>query len=68
MVADLPDDAATALLVGHNPGVAQLVGILSGADAEMRTASVAVLAWTGRWSDVAAHIASLEQHTTARWS
>ena len=68
VVADLPDDAATALLVGHNPGVAQLVGILSGADAEMRTASVAVLAWTGRWSDVTEHIASLEQHTTPRWA
>ena len=66
VVGDLPDDAATALLVGHNPGLQQLVGLLSGEDAEMRTASVAALAWTGRWSDVTEHIASLEQNTTPR--
>jgi phosphohistidine phosphatase len=66
VVGDLPDDAATALLVGHNPGVQQLVGILSGEEAEMRTASVAVLTWTGHWSDVVEGIASLEQHTTPR--
>jgi phosphohistidine phosphatase len=66
VVADLPDDAATALLVGHNPGLQELVGFLSGEEAGMRTASVAVLAWTGRWSDVTAQVASLEQHTTLR--
>jgi phosphohistidine phosphatase len=68
VVGDLPDDAATALLVGHNPGVQQLVGLLSGEEAEMRTASVAELTWTGRWSDVTEHIASLKQHTTPRGS
>jgi phosphohistidine phosphatase len=66
VVGDLPDDAATALLVGHNPGLQQLVGWLSGEEAGMRTASVAVLSWTGRWSDVGEHIAVLEQHETPR--
>lgn len=66
VVGDLPDDAATALLVGHNPGMQHVVGILSGEEVEMKTASVAVLTWTGRWSDVAEGIASLEQHTTPR--
>jgi phosphohistidine phosphatase len=66
VVGDLPDDAGTVLLVGHNPGLQEVVGLLSGAEAGMRTASVAVLTWTGRWSDVTPHIASLEQHATPR--
>jgi hypothetical protein len=32
----------------------------------MTTASVAVLSWTGRWTDAAAEIASLPRHTTPR--
>ena len=71
VVADLPDDAGTALLVGHNPGLQDVVGLLSNTEAEMRTASVAVLAWTGRWSDVTVsdppgRIATLQQHETPR--
>ena len=38
---DLPDDAGTALLIGHNPGVAELVDLLSGEGREMRTSSIA---------------------------
>jgi hypothetical protein len=32
----------------------------------MKTASVAVLSWTGRWTDGAAEIASLRRHATPR--
>ena len=66
VVGDLPDDAGTALLVGHNPGLQEVAGLLSGEEVGMRTAAVAVLTWTGRWSDVTAGIASLEQHETPR--
>jgi phosphohistidine phosphatase len=66
VVGDLPDDVGTALLVGHNPGLQEVVGLLSGEEAGMRTASVAVLTWSGRWSDGTPGIASLEQHATPR--
>ena len=66
VVRDLPDDAATALLIGHNPGVAELVDLLSGEDPEMRTASIAVLSWDGRWADAAANVAELSDHVTPR--
>jgi phosphohistidine phosphatase len=66
VVGDLPDSAATALLVGHNPGMQEVVELLSGEEAEMKTAAVAVLTWTGRWSDVAAQAASLRDHVAPR--
>ncbi len=66
VVRDLPDDAATALLIGHNPGVAELVDLLSGEDREMRTASIAVLSWDGGWADAAADVAELGDHVTPR--
>ena len=66
VVRDLPDDAATALVVGHNPGIQEVVGLLSGEEVGMRTATVAVLGWTGRWSDVTAGIAAVEQQETPR--
>ncbi len=66
VVRDLPDDAGTALLIGHNPGVAELVDLLSGEDREMRTASIAVLSWDGRWADAAANVAELSDHVTPR--
>lgn len=66
VVRDLPDDAGTALLVGHNPGLQEFVALLTGQEPEMKTSSVAVLAWSGRWADAAAHIASLRHHVTPR--
>ena len=49
VVRELPASADTALLVGHNPGVQNLVALLSGQEPDMKTSSVAVLAWTGSW-------------------
>jgi phosphohistidine phosphatase len=66
VVHDLPDTAPTALLIGHNPGMEDLVELLSGEDPGMSTAAVAVLTWTGAWSDAAAHVAQLHDHTTPR--
>src|SRR5690349_20367351 len=66
VVVALPDDVATALLVGHNPGLAEVVELLSGERAEMRTASMAVLTWSGGWADVTGRTAELESHTTPR--
>jgi phosphohistidine phosphatase len=65
-VRALPEGAGTALLVGHNPGVQELVGLLAGEGPEMKTASIAVVAWTGGWADAAPGGARLERHATPR--
>ena len=66
VVRDLPDTADTALLIGHNPGVVELVELLCGQEREMRTASIAVLSWSGVWADAAADVAQLDEHATPR--
>lgn len=51
LVDELPDDAATVVLVGHNPGVEDLVEALTGEDVPMPTSAIAVLTWEGSWAD-----------------
>lgn len=51
LVDELPDDAATVVLVGHNPGVEDLVQALTGEDVPMPTSAIAVLTWEGSWAD-----------------
>jgi phosphohistidine phosphatase len=53
VVAELPDDAATVLLVGHNPGVSEVVHELTGEQVEMPTAAIAVIALPSDWSSIA---------------
>jgi phosphohistidine phosphatase len=43
LIRRLPDSSACALLVGHNPGFEDLVGILSGSSERMPTAALACL-------------------------
>lgn len=52
VVRGLPSAAGTVLLVGHNPGLTELVHELSGAGFEMKTSSIAVLRGDGDWADV----------------
>jgi phosphohistidine phosphatase len=66
VVRELPDTAGTALLVGHNPGVQELVALLSGREPAMKTSSVAVLTWTGSWVDADVDAALLRHHATPR--
>jgi phosphohistidine phosphatase len=66
VIRGLPDSAGSALLVGHNPGVADLVELLGGQEREMRTASIAVLSWSGSWADAGADVAELQEHVTPR--
>ncbi len=47
---DLPDDLHTVVLVGHNPGLEDLAGLLAAALAPMPTSALAVLAVSGSWS------------------
>lgn len=66
VLAELPDELGTVALVGHNPGLADLVEVLSGELKELKTAAVAVLSWTGSWPDAESRSASLDAYTTPR--
>ena len=66
VVAELPEDAGTALLIGHNPAFQELVAVLSGQEREMKTSSLAVLAWSGGWTDGTPGAAALRDHATPR--
>jgi phosphohistidine phosphatase len=50
VVRELPDQAATVVLVGHNPGLEDLVLLLTGESARMPTSALAVISVSGSWS------------------
>jgi phosphohistidine phosphatase len=52
VIAELPDDATTVVLVGHNPGMEELVGQLAGGYVAMKTSAMAVFDVAGPWADV----------------
>jgi phosphohistidine phosphatase len=52
VVRELSDDAATVVLVGHNPGLENLVSRLTDTSVPMPTSAVAVIEVTGSWSTV----------------
>jgi phosphohistidine phosphatase len=66
VLEELPDELGTVVLVGHNPGLSDLVRALSGQPCELKTSAVAVLAWTGSWADVWSSPAELVAHVTPR--
>ena len=66
VLAELPDDLRRVALVGHNPGLADLVERLSGEARELKTSAVAVLSWPGSWVDAEFADATLDAYTTAR--
>ncbi|WP_460390876.1 SixA phosphatase family protein [Actinophytocola sediminis] len=66
VVDEIPDDVTTAVLVGHNPGLTELVSSVSRRPVELRTSAVAVLNWGGTWADVWAGSAELITQATPR--
>ncbi|WP_246106705.1 SixA phosphatase family protein [Pseudonocardia kunmingensis] len=68
VVRGLPDDVGSALLVGHNPGVAELVAALTGEELEMKTSAIAVVEFGGSWADTASGRANVVDHATPRGS
>jgi phosphohistidine phosphatase len=66
VIRDLPDTAPSALLIGHNPGVEELVELLSGEEQGMSTAALAVLTWDGGWTDADEQVAQLREHAAPR--
>jgi phosphohistidine phosphatase len=63
---ELDDEIATVALVGHNPGLADLVETISNQQVEMKTSAIAVVCWEGTWADVWARRAALVTHATPR--
>jgi phosphohistidine phosphatase len=59
VVRGIPDEARTALLVGHNPGIEELATLLADEDVIMRTAGIAVIGINGQWSELDATSAAL---------
>lgn len=57
VVHGLSDDLDTVVLVGHNPGIADLVSRLTGQDVRMPTSAVAVIDVPGSWA-TAGHAAA----------
>jgi phosphohistidine phosphatase len=66
VLAGLPDEVASVVLVGHNPGLADLVELLCGERPEMKTSAIAVLRWTGDWVDAELVTATLDGFAIAR--
>ena len=50
VVRDLPDDTRTVVLVGHNPGMEDLVEVLTSQWVSMPTSGLAVVELPGEWS------------------
>jgi phosphohistidine phosphatase len=59
IVRALPDDVHCAVLVGHNPEVAELVSRLTGEQVPMPTSALAVIALAGAWSSAGRSTATL---------
>jgi phosphohistidine phosphatase len=49
---EIGDDVTTAMLVGHNPALDDLVARLAGERVDMVTSSLAVLRFRGPWSEL----------------
>lgn len=66
----LPDQAASVLLIGHNPGLHQLAVSLATESSELAagfpTAALAVLRASGRWSALRPHQAKLIDFKTPK--
>ncbi|HEX4703801.1 MAG TPA: histidine phosphatase family protein [Pseudonocardiaceae bacterium] len=52
IVRELPDAASTVLLIGHNPGLTDLVHTLTSETIELKTSSIAVLNGPDCWADI----------------
>jgi len=50
VVRELSDDVKTVVLVGHNPGIEDLISLLTGAWTPMPTSALAVITVSGSWS------------------
>ena len=62
VLRELPAEVATVVLVGHNPGVENLVASLIGRNVSMPTSALAVIDLSGPWSAAPNKAAELRAH------
>jgi phosphohistidine phosphatase len=59
-LARLDDAVATAVVIGHNPGIADVVDLLATTDQDVPTGAIADLSFTGPWSALGSAAVSLD--------
>jgi phosphohistidine phosphatase len=59
-LARLDEAAGTAVVIGHNPGLADLVELLAGAGRDVPTGAIADLSFAGPWSTLGSAAVSLD--------
>ena len=62
LLREVSDEATTVVLVGHNPGVEDLVASLTGQWVPMPTSALAVVDLPGPWSTTGTVVADLRAH------
>lgn len=60
LIAALEENLASILIVGHNPGVEELLSYLTGKSQGFRPATLAIIGVSGPWSEVSEGALSLE--------
>jgi phosphohistidine phosphatase len=66
LVRELDDEARTVLVIGHNPGLEDLVSELSRTECLLKTSSIAVLSVPDDWAGLRPGSAALETVATPR--
>ena len=76
LLRDIPDSVGTALMLGHAPGIPDLVEFLTERDhasadwdrmtAKFPTAGMAILSYAGSWADIGQSQATLESFEVPR--
>ena len=62
VLREVPEGVATVVLVGHNPGIEDLVASLTGRSVPMPTSALAVIDLSTPWSAAANSVAELRAH------
>jgi phosphohistidine phosphatase len=66
VLRELPDATRTALLIGHNPGLEDLVAELTGVECPLKTSSIAVLSSRFGWAAAGVRWGRLDSTVTPR--
>jgi phosphohistidine phosphatase len=66
VVAEIPDDKKTVILIGHNPGFEELLAFLTGESQRMPTCALAKIVVGVSWKDIAASSGKLDWFTTPK--
>lgn len=66
VVQELPEQASTAALVGHNPALEDLLALLTGAQEPLKTSAIAVITTPVAWEAAGPDSGTLEMLATPR--